>query len=498
MAFGYIIVALFMLSVSFYLIFRLNRLNSDSTSILMTDIPSMKNGEKLLVILLEQVKNEKKYLITNDSAFLDLFHDKKGEFLSCLKSIEETITRQEEKTFANQIKNFYDIYLAMSSKNFILANYNNITSTDPNHEKEKKKTIDQLTGSINALIHEQEIALIRKIELFQMTVHKSTKISLAVIMIAILFGAIFSYFFIRSICTPVKTLKEATERIAHGDLDCQIKITSCDEIGTLGMAFNQMCSRLKELDQMKSDFISNVSHNLKTPLTAIREANELMLDKVAGQISESQFKLLNIIKESTLRLIMMINDLLDISRLEAGLMRYNFQYSSIQEIISRSIEGIRFLAENKKINVMYENGVVVPEILLDRNKIAQVMENILSNAVKFTPLGGAITVKTQEVKAPNISQDCTKQNQMNNVNSFVQVSISDTGIGIPDEYHDRIFEKFGQVDDKGKGGIKGTGLGLFIAKKIIIDHGGNVWVENNPGYGSTFHFILPSCYSITL
>jgi len=491
MVFGYAVIASFMLVMNFYLIFRLNHLNRHSASIMRSDIPFMENSEKLFDILLEQVKNEKKYLITRDHAFLDLFQDKKKDFDKRLKSLDETATDSEGQLFIGQMKNLYHEYVAIVSKEFLLVGEDENAVPDPRYEIEKKKKFDLLTESINRLIVTQQAALIKKIELFQSTVRKSTQISTAITAFAVLFGAIFAYFFTRSICYPIKVIKNATDGIAQGNWDCHIAVTSRDEIGMLGVAFNHMCERLKELDRMKAEFISNVSHNLKTPLTAIREANELMLDKIAGQVSEKQIRLLTIVKESTLRLIMMINDLLDISRIEAGLMRYNFQSAKVQDIILKSIHEIRLLAESKNIKILYANSVRVPEVLLDRNKIAQVMDNILSNAIKFTPSGGIITITHNEIEPSSVAHVSLEQKRINNVNSFVQIGIADTGIGIPVEYHQKIFDKFQQVDNKGIGGMKGTGLGLSIAKHIVLDHGGNIWVENNKGKGSTFYFTLP-------
>ena len=248
---------------------------------------------------------------------------------------------------------------------------------------------------------------------------------------------------------------------------------------------------------MKSEFVSNISHNLKTPLTAIREANDLLLEKIAGPITEPQIKLLTIMKEEAHQLTMMINDLLDISRVEAGLMRYNFQSSDIHDVIRKSMDEIRFLAENKNIHIQCENEDSIPKILLDRDKIAQVMDNLLSNAIKFTRPGGTITIKATVVESHNVTQFFREQNRLNNVYSFVKVSISDTGIGIPAECHKKIFDKFQQVNNQ-KGGIKGTGLGLSIAKHMVLDHGGDIWVESNTGEGSTFHFTLPCSYDYVL
>lgn len=498
MVFGYIIIVLFMLAMSFYLIFRLHHLNKTTDSIIKVDVPSVENGEKLLDSLLEQVRNEKKYIITNDDAFLELFDKKKKEFRERLKSLEESVTRREKKELISQIKELHNKYLAMISKEMILVGKDEIISFDTHYKEEKEKTIEQLIESINRLTLTIQTSLIKKIELFQKIGYRSARTSLIIIMFAILFGVIFAYFFIRSICTPIKILKDATDRIAHGDLDFQIEVTSSDEIGSLGTAFNQMCNKLKETDQLEIEFVSNVSHNLKTPLTAIREANDLLLEKIAGPISESQTKLLHIIKEETLQLTMMINDLLDISRIEAGLMRYNFQYSDIQEIIRKSTDEIRFLAENKNINIQCVNGNSVPKVLLDRDKIAQLMDNLLSNAIKFTLSGGTITIDAKEIDSHNVSHVFVEQNWLNKVQSFVKVSISDTGIGIPAEYHKKIFDKFQQVNNKGKGGIKGTGLGLSIAKHIVLDHGGDIWVESNTGSGSTFHFTLPCNYDYAL
>lgn len=495
--FGYMVIILFMLSMSFYLIYRLNFLNKVTSAVIKSDIPSIDNGKKLLDSLLEQIRNEKKYKITTDTAFLDLFNRKRNEFSDRLKSLEESTTR-EEKVLIHEIKEFHNRYITMVSKEFILVGKDNIAPPNARYENERNNTLEQITNSINTIILSQQAALIKKFELLQIIVHKAAKISLSLLLSAIVFGTIFSYFFTRSICSPIKTLKDATLRISQGDLDYRTKISSVDEIGTLGTAFNQMCDRLKELDLMKSEFISNISHNLKTPLTAIREANELMLDKIAGSVSEPQIKLLNIVKESAHRLTLMINDILDISRVDAGLMRYNFQYSNIHTIIRKSIGELSFLAERKNISFRHRDGTPLPEILLDHDKIAQVMDNIFSNAIKFTPSEGIITIQAKEIKACDFSHVNGEKNRMDidNVHTFVQVSISDTGVGIPVEYHKKIFDKFQQADTIGKGCVKGTGLGLYIARQIILDHGGDIWIENNRGEnGTTFHFVLPLVYN---
>ncbi len=492
--FGYIAIALFMLAMSFYLIFRLTHLNKVTDSIMRVDIPFIENGEKLMDSLLEQVRNEKKYIITNDSAFLDLFGKKKKEFLERLKFLEESATDREKETFINHMRELYKKYISLVSKEIILVGKEEIFPPDIRYEEEKKKTLDLLTESINKLTLATQAGLVKKIELFQSIGDKSARISLIIILLAVLFGAVCAWFFTRSVCVPIKNLKDATDRIARGEWGHRIEVTSCDEIGTLGRAFNQMCDKLREMDQLKTEFISNVSHNLKTPLTVIREANDLLLEKIAGPINEPQMKLLSIVKEETLRLTMMINDLLDISRIEAGLMRYNFQRSNVQDVVRRSVDAIRFLAERKNIGIHSVSGVSLPNILLDADKIAQVMDNLLSNAIKFSPPGGSVVIQVDEVESGSVPRFFAEKNRLNSVHSFVRVGIADTGIGIPPECHKTIFDKFQQVSNKGKGGMKGTGLGLSIAKHIILDHGGDIWVESNGEQGSAFYFTLPCRY----
>src|SRR3990172_1695815 len=144
MVFGYIIIALFMLAVSFYLIFRLNHLNDVTDSIMKGDVPAIRAGEKLIDNLIEQIRNEKKYLITKDSAFLDIFTIKKKTFLEKIESLETSVTNEEEKTLVNQIKKLYTMYIVIATKEFILTEYQEIIPRNTSFEEEKEKTIGQL------------------------------------------------------------------------------------------------------------------------------------------------------------------------------------------------------------------------------------------------------------------------------------------------------------------------------------------------------------------
>ena len=234
-----------------------------------------------------------------------------------------------------------------------------------------------------------------------------------------------------------------------------------------------MCYKLNELERLKSEFIANVSHEFRTPLTSLKEANNLMLDGIAGRTTEKQQRLLGIIREESDKLIKMIHDLLDLSKLEAGMVRYNFMPSDISIVIEKCVDEMRLLAEGKHIDMNMDIGERLPIVLMDSEKIKQVITNLLSNAVKFTPDGGRIIVKGFEEDAN------------------IRVEITDTGIGISKEDIGRIFDKFQQADTIINKKIRGTGLGLSIARHIMEAHKGSIWVESELGKGSSFIFLLP-------
>ncbi len=233
--------------------------------------------------------------------------------------------------------------------------------------------------------------------------------------------------------------------------------------------------RLKELDHLKSDFVSNVSHELRTPLTAIKGAVDLMLREVAGPLTEKQIHYLTRVRSNTQHLAGLINDLLDLSKIESGRIEVKSSRVSLGGLVHEVVEGLRPVAAEKVISL--EAIVREPSILVwaDRNKINQVLTNLIGNAIKFTPVQGRVTVSASR-----------------NGDESVQVSVSDTGLGVPPDEKEKIFAKFYQIAEVNGENSKGTGLGLAIAKALVELHGGKIWVESEPGRGSTFSFTLPT------
>jgi PAS domain S-box-containing protein len=232
--------------------------------------------------------------------------------------------------------------------------------------------------------------------------------------------------------------------------------------------------RLRDLDKLKSDFVSNVSHELRTPLTAIKASADNMLDGLVGDLSEKQTRYLARIKSNADRLARLINDLLDLSRIEAGI-KLKPRNLDLVTIAKEVTESLRPVAADKLITLTMESPDDTVIAWADPDRISEILMNLLGNAIKFTPTNGEVTLFLQ-----------------GSGNEWVKISVADTGPGIPSDEANRIFDKFYQVTQPEKQKAMGTGLGLSITKALVEMHGGKIWLESEAGRGSIFSFILPA------
>ncbi|MDW7733199.1 MAG: PAS domain S-box protein [Methanolobus sp.] len=230
---------------------------------------------------------------------------------------------------------------------------------------------------------------------------------------------------------------------------------------------------LKSLDRMKDEFLSNVSHEFKTPLTSIQGYSQLISDGTLGQVNDQQKKAVDTVIRNSERLRKLVDSLLYLSRAQAGKMSYSFDEVMISDVIDNSIQDLALQAEKKAIGIKKDISRDLPAIKGDRDKLTDVLMNLIDNALKFTPRGGKINIGAYLD------------------GGSLHVYVSDSGIGIPEDKISNLFERFYQVDSSIKRRYGGTGLGLYICKKIIEDHEGKIWAESKEGEGSTFHILLP-------
>lgn len=229
----------------------------------------------------------------------------------------------------------------------------------------------------------------------------------------------------------------------------------------------------RELDRMKNDFVSMVSHELRTPLTSIKGYLELLQTEQVGKLNDTQREFLNIVKANTERMVQLINDLLDLSRIEAGRIELRPQALDLARLIQTVVETMHPQLRAKQQNVVLAIPPDLPSVWGDHDRVIQILTNLVSNAHKYTPLAGTITIAARVDDA------------------WARVDVTDTGIGLSQKDLTQLFSKFFRAQNRAVQNIPGTGLGLAITRSLVELHGGRIWVESTPGQGSTFSFTLP-------
>ena len=315
---------------------------------------------------------------------------------------------------------------------------------------------------------------------------------------------------------PVRDLVEASKRFAEGDMAVSVEVKTEDEIGVLGNTFNYMVQRissfskaleqevakktslldertkligllekaniqLKELDKLKSMFLANMSHELRTPMNSIIGYSDLLIDGVDGPINEEQKKSLGKISNNAKHLLQLLNDLLDVSKIEAGKVKLEPEELDFRELVDHVLPIFEPMLKKKNLSINIDIAEDLPPVYCDKDKMKHVLMNLVSNAIKFTHKGG-ITIRAK------ISDRGIRPGESP---IFAEVSVEDTGIGIKDEDLGKIFDKFVQADLSIVRQYEGTGLGLSIARGLVALHKGMIWATSEYGKGSQFHFTIP-------
>jgi two-component system phosphate regulon sensor histidine kinase PhoR len=305
------------------------------------------------------------------------------------------------------------------------------------------------------------------------------KIIWAVAIITLFVSVVVSYQVSKRIARPVLEIARTAQSIKSGDLERRAPVRSRDEIGTLATAINEMAetlnkdiARMRTLEHVRREFLGNVSHELRTPIFAVQGFLETLMDgAVDDPIVNREF--LKKAHTHAVRLNALLSDLIEISRIESGDMKMSFRYFPVVEFVRQVAEEMRPQAEKKGTKLSVEQEVPgETDVYGDRDRLKQVMVNLVDNALKYTEAGGSVTCRVV-----GDAQSCT-------------ISVQDTGCGIAKEHQGRIFERFYRVDRDRSREVGGTGLGLAIVKHIVEAHGGTVALSSAVGKGSTFSFTL--------
>jgi two-component system sensor histidine kinase GlrK len=459
--------------VNAYTLWQLNQINKESNQIIKIDERILELKKKLFDTVLSQMGYEKKFFITKDPIFHSQFLSSDADFTKYLTDALTIADTHQKETTLDKVKNSYNKYRSLVFEDVEIIKNSKYYSRDKN-EVEKEKLIEDILDELKDLESTTLKDIYQRMESLSEAGSSSRKLTFIMWIIAIVLVLITSIFTTRSITKPLTALMEKTQEISRGIFKGDLKIASPPEMSELTSAFNVMCDKLSKVDKLKSDFFSTMSHELRTPLASIKEGIGLLGEEVSGAMPDKQRRLLTIITEETNRLIGLVNALLDIAKMEAGMMTYRFNHESLVPLIHKAVQEIAPLTEAKKIKIWLETNDELPFIKLDIERMLQALRNLIGNAVKFTPEHGQITVSAYRESRGII------------------FSVKDTGPGIHRENLHAIFEKFHQPPVKTSEWMKGTGLGLAIVKNIIVAHGGEVWAESELGQGSTFFVLLPS------
>ncbi|MBQ8168614.1 hybrid sensor histidine kinase/response regulator [bacterium] len=261
---------------------------------------------------------------------------------------------------------------------------------------------------------------------------------------------------------------------------------------TLYQEIKETNLKLEKLERLKSEFISIVSHELRTPLTAIKNSLDILISGNCGELNEAGSKFLSMAQRNVQRISGIINDLLDLSKIEAGKMDYHFANINIHSVIDYVKSSLSGLAKEKGLNLIAEETVDLPEIFADEHRLEQVLTNLVSNAIKFTPEGKNIIIRSHIADASQLtSNECFREDLKKLSGKYIVVCVEDQGIGIAEKDLLRAFDKFAQIENSLSRKVGGSGLGLPIAKQLLEAHQGTIWCDSEIDKGSKFYFAIP-------
>lgn len=470
---GYLLIFILVLAISVYAILQLQQFETVTRSIQELDNQMLESEKRLSDSLLSQMRYERKYVILRDRVLYDQYLLASDDFRKNMDQALLLAATLPQREILSRVKAYFEDYQSLITEEmkFVQANQ---PYDHARYKQEKEKAVDRILEALKTLAANSRQNTFDKIKNLGEVGADARRVAIFMAILALLGVLTISFFITRSITKPISVLIDKTREIANGVFKGDLHLSSLPEIKELSQAVNFMCDRLRAMDQMKADFFSMMSHELRTPLTSINVGTDMLLHGSGGEITKEQKDILDIIARESQRLIGMVNSILDLAKMEAGMMVFHFNPTDMMPLIHQAIAEIKPLAMGKEIRLQMEDPQSLPVIRMDRERMLQVLRNFIGNAIKFTPRGGQITVSAVPKEG------------------ILEVCVKDTGPGIPKENLTIIFEKFQHAPLQRSNSMRGSGLGLAIAKHIITAHGGKVWAESGPGQGSSFFFVLPA------
>jgi two-component system sensor histidine kinase GlrK len=469
----YLVIIGVMAAVNVYALLQIQHLTELSSEVLSRHHPEIDSAKRLLTSFYAQVQSQKKYLAVPAATFLEHFDEETKEFQHVLQSLKIRESSEQGMRLLKEVERLQQEHLALFHAQVGGPGANPRESAS-GYEARRSALGDRMAASLQNYIglHEAQISV---------GVHESRSSSVQaeavteqLVLVALLFGlglaAVASY----SLLRPLRRLQAIIQDIGQGNFQASLDVRAPRELRELGETVHWMGKRLQQLDDIKTEFLAHVSHELRTPMASIQEGTHLLLDGIPGPLTQDQRTTLRIMSDSSRRLMSLISTILDLSKMEAGMLEYRFAPTDLRRIADMSVNKIRLLADAKHVQLLVEAPRERHWVRADAARIEQVLDNLLSNALKFSPEGAIVKFNM------TASLD----------DALLFASVSDAGPGIPAEELPHIFDRFYQGRTRARHVSAGSGLGLALAKRVVEAHGGRIWVESEVGKGTTVRFFL--------
>lgn len=465
MMLGFSVIISIMIISSAYVLFELNTVSNGAKNILTSNIRIQELAGQLKAIIQDENGYARKYFVSNDETYFSLFVETSKQVDLNLKLLLEREYFNEDRSIINGMQNVHNSFVAgMREKE------NKKTAPDARRlEKMRYDTMAFLLDSLDILIAKNQFSIGEEMGRIESITARSVRIALLLIA-GTLFSAITAALIItRTITRPIGDLIKGTRLIGRGDFK-KIIVSSHDEIALLADAVNDMSAKIKNINELRTQTMQQISHELKTPLQAIQSAHDILV--VSGTLNDGQFRMLDVINRSIEKLANFSRQYLDLAKIESGVVQYNLELYDLLKVVKPVVDEAKLVAESKNVKIEL-NSEKIPSVMIDIEKVSIVVSNLISNAIKYTREDGTIIVSIRPI------------------DTGVQITVKDSGIGINSEEIPNVFTRFYQASNITKIKSNGSGVGLAIVKAYTEGHGGKVYVKSILDKGSTFKVEIP-------
>ncbi len=473
------IFASFILAIGIFGALALQGISSASVSFATKDVPAISAMYELEELFTkENVSINRLIPLTeidkkNADINIKVINESNNSVNNLLSNLEKIITNEEEKNSLKEATERFDL-LDIKSSEF---------SKEVREGKMYEVEASQLLLSMQSLVLQTQEELFNLSHMISRRVHENSLVlrdkqafmrrNILLLLICGLFIAALAGLFIgkHSVLKPMASTEEHVKELAelNDELNRSNKL-----LVQRDTSLSEVNDRLRQQDTVRSEFVSTVAHQLRTPLAGIKWTIDMLVNGDIGKLNVDQNTMLFKIADSNDRMIRFVNDLLSLSRMESGRLEYNFALINLQHVAESVLLDLYPVANRKQISINFRGkGINLPEVMADKDKMRVVFQNLLENSVKYSPQGGHVTI------------------ELRNRGMEVLASVIDEGMGIPKDEQKNIFNRFYRAPSAAKAESDGSGLGLYLAKNIVEGHGGKIWFESETGKGTSFYFTIP-------